>query len=373
MKVAIVHDWLNQNGGAERVLEVLHELYPQAPIYTSLYDAKAMPPHYHSWDIRTSFMQRLPLAKRHHQPFLPLYPAAFDSFDLSEYDLVISNSSGFCHGVLTPPQTCHINYCLTPPRFLWSLPQYLERERVSGPLRRLLPYLVGSLRAWDAAAAQRVDYFVGISKAVVGRIAKFYRREADLIYPPVNTQRFGMASPEEVSDYYLVASRLVPYKRVDLAVEAFNRLELPLLVIGEGRDRPALERMAQANIHFAGRVSQEELVRALSRCRAFLFPGEDDFGIAPLEAMASGRPVIAYAAGGALETVKEGETGVFFGEASAESLSEAVRRLDPSQFDPASLRRHAEAFDVSVFKTKFQAYVADKMAEHRQRFGGDSG
>lgn len=362
MKAAIVHDWLNQNGGAEQVLTVLHEMYPSAPIYTSIYDPDAMPETYRHWDIRTSFMQNLPLVRKHHRPFLPLYPLAYERFDLSEFDLVISNSSGFCHGVLTQPHTCHINYCLTPPRFVWNLPQYLARERVNAAARKLLPWVNSYLRAWDLAASHRVDYFVAISRAVEARICKFYRRQASLIYPPVDTHRFEL-SPD-IEDYFLIVSRLVPYKRVDIVVEALSQLGLSLLIAGDGRDRPRLEAMAKPNVHFLGRVAEEELPRMLARCRAFVFPGEEDFGIAPLEAQAAGRPVIAYSAGGALETVIDGVTGCFFPEQTADALAEVMRHFHDKDYDPATIRRHAQRFDTEVFKARFSAFVAEKMAEY---------
>lgn len=366
MKVAIVHDWLNQRGGAESVLDVLHEMYPDAPIYTTIYDADAMPHSYRERDIRTSFMQHIPLAKKHHQPFLPLYPFAFQTFDLSGFDVVISNSSGFCHSVPTPPSTCHINYCLTPPRFLWSLPQYIERERIGGLAKWVLPRLVSRLRDWDAATAQQsVDYFVGISKAVVERIKNCYKRQADLIYPPVDTSRFQPSS--QVKDYFLVVSRLVPYKRVDLAVRAFNGLGLPLLVVGDGRDRKALQEIAKPNVKFTGRLPDHEVKELLSKCRAFIFPGEEDFGIAPLEAQASGRPVIAFAAGGALETVVEGVTGRFFYEPTPEALAAVVQHFDDASFDSDTLRRHAHQFDTEVFKATFSEYVGQRVAEHRRQ------
>lgn len=356
MRVAIVHDWLNQNGGAERVLEVLHEMFPQAPIYTSLYAPDRMPPAYRTWDIRTSFMQRIPLAKSHHQPFLPLYPLAFRGFDLSEYDLVVSNSSGFCHGVSVGPKTCHINYCLTPPRFLWDLPRYLERERIGGLLRRALPPAVGLLQRWDYGSVAGVSHFVAISQAVADRIRQFYHRETDeIIFPPVDIRRFPLSlGPGE---YYLVVSRLVPYKRVDLAVEAFNRMKLPLVVAGDGRDRPALKALAGPTVRFLGRVPDEDLAELYGGCKAFLFPGEEDFGIAPLEAMACGRPVVAYGAGGALETVAEGVTGTFFYEPTPEALAEAVLLLEKTSFDPETVRRHAQGFDTSVFKEKLRAFA----------------
>ena len=362
VRVAIVHDWLNQYGGAEQVLSVLHEMYPSAPIYTSIYDPDAMPETYRQWDIRTSFMQKLPLVRKHHRPFLPLYPFAFERFDLSEFDLVISNSSGFCHGVRTQPHTCHINYCLTPPRFVWNLPQYLEQEKVNAVARRALPLVNSYLRGGDFAASRRVDYFIAISEAIRERIRKFYQRESALIYPPVDTRRFELSS--EIEDYFLVVSRLVPYKRVDIVVAAFSQLGLPLLIAGDGRDRDRLEAMSKPNVRFLGRVAEEELPKLLARCRAFIFPGEEDFGIAPLEAQAAGRPVIAYAAGGALETVVEGATGRFFLVQRAEALAEVVRHFDEKDYDSTAIRRHAQRFDTDVFKEQFGAFVAEKIAEY---------
>lgn len=356
MKVALVHDWLNQNGGAEKVLEVFHEMYPDAPIYTSIFEPRALPPHFSAWDIRTSFMQRLPLVKSHHQPFLPLYPLAFAGFDLSKYDLVLSNSSGFCHGVSTSPSAVHINYCLTPPRFLWDAGHYLQREQLSALVKAALAPVVLGLRKWDAASVKNVDYFVAISAAVKSRIERYYKRSvAGVLYPPVEAGRFHLST--ERGEYYLIVSRLVPYKRVDLAVKAFNRLGHPLLIAGTGRDRKALEAMAGPNVRFLGWVPDEELPRLYAGCRAFIFPGEEDFGIGPLEAQAAGRLVVAYGAGGALETVVEGVTGAFFHEPSAEALAEAVERLEGMSFDHAAIRSHALGFDTAVFKKKLSELI----------------
>jgi len=359
LKVALVCSYLNQYGGAERVLDVLHEMFPQAPIYTSIYAPEMMPEVYRTWDIRPSFLNRLPFIQSHHQPFLPLYPYAFESLDLDGYDLVLSNTSGFAHGVITHPGTTHICYCLTPARFLWSYPAYAQRERLGRLSRALLPFLLTSLRTWDAQAADRVDDFVAISRAVQERIRKIYRRPSALIYPPVRTNDFAVS--EEVDDYYLIVSRLVPYKRIDLAVQAFNRLGRPLVIVGDGRDRAALERMAGPNVRFVGRVPDAERKHYLSHCRAFLFPGEEDFGIAPLEASASGRPVIAYAGGGALETIVEGVTGTFFHEPTPESLAEAVERFDPAACDPIAIRQHADRFGVARFKDELSRHIAAVM------------
>ncbi len=359
MRVAIVCSWLNQYGGAERVLEVVHDMFPEAPVYTSMYWPEALPASYRSWDIRTSFLNRLPLIKRHHQPFLPLYPLGFETLDLDGYDLVLSVTSAFAHGVIVRPGATHISYCLTPARFLWYDSAYARREQLGRASRAILPPILTGLRTWDAVAANRVDHFVAISRAVQERIRKFYRRSSRIIYPPVDTSAFTMT--DETDDYYLIVGRLIPYRRADLAVRAFNALGLPLLIVGEGRDRRALERLAQPNVRFLGRVSDGERQRLLSRCRAFIWPGEEDFGIAPLEANASGRPVIAYAGGGALETVVEGVTGVFFHEPTSESLAQAVRAFDPRTCDPAAMRRHAERFDTAQFKAQLSRFIAAAM------------
>lgn len=363
MKVAIVCSWLNQYGGAERVLEAVHEMFPQAPIYTSIYEPKAMPQEYRSWDIRTSFLNRLPLIRRYHQPFLPLYPLAFEQFDLGEYDLVISVTSAFAHGVITPPKTLHICYCLTPTRFLWDYHDYVRREGVPSLVRALLPPFLNYLRLWDQVAADRVDHFVAISQAVQRRIEKYYRRESTIIHPPINTIAYEVAPAQE--DYFLIVSRLVPYKRIDIAVRAFNKLGLPLVIVGDGRDRAPLEAMAKPNVVFLGHIPDGEIGEQLARCRALIFPGKEDFGLSALEAQAAGRPVIAYAGGGALETVVEGVTGAFFHEQTVEALTGAVERFKGEHYDPEAIRRHAEGFDVSVFKRKMGGLIEREYAAHR--------
>lgn len=362
MRIAIVHDWLNQVGGAESVLENLVSLYPDAPVYTSIYRPEAMPAEYRQWDIRLSWMNRLPVVKRHHQPFLPLYPMAFEGLDLGAYDVVLSNKSGFCHGVITPPETLHVCYCLSPTRYVWRYHDYARREGL-GPLARLaLAPLLSRLRVWDRVAADRVDRFVAISSEIQRRILKYYRRESEIIHPPVDTQRFAPSSLYD--DYFVVVGRQVPYKRIDLAVQACTRLGLRLLVAGSGRDRARLESMAGPTVEFLGRVPDEQVPDLLARCRAFLFPGMEDFGIAPVEAMAAGRPVIAFASGGALETVVEGVTGVLFREQTVDSLCDALARFDADAYDPGAIRRHAEQYDVDVFRHKMAEYVARAWEEH---------
>ena len=362
MKIAIVHDYLNQYGGAERVLEKLHALFPEAPIYTSIYAPGIMPPEYGKWDIRTSFMQRFPGVMRHHQAFLPFFPLAFESFDLSEYEVVLSNSSAWSKGVITPPTTRHLCYCLTPMRWVWNYREYVRRERFGAAIRLVLPLIMNWLRLWDRVTADGVDAFSTISRTVAARVAKYYRRDSTVIYPPVDSGDFTPCDAPE--DYFLVVSRLIPYKRIDLVVDAFNRLGLPLLIVGDGRVRPALQARAKPNIRFLGKIGDDEVRRCYSRCRAFIFPGEEDFGITPVEAQASGRPVIAYGAGGALDTVVDGVTGEHFFPQTADALAEAVASFDPARFDPIAVRRNAERFDTASFNEKLMQFVTGEK-EHR--------
>jgi glycosyltransferase involved in cell wall biosynthesis len=364
LKVALVHDYLNQYGGAERVLEELHALFPTAPVYTSMYSDEKMSQTIRRLDVRTSFMQRLPMVTRNHQPFLLLYPLAFESFDFSDFDVVISNSSAFCKGVMTPPGTLHICYCLTPMRWVWNYHAYVDRERLGFLARMVLPAAISQLRAWDVATAQNVDRFLAISSAVGARIRKYYRRDSAVIYPPVNCDAFQLP-PARADDYYLVVSRLIPYKRIDLAIDAFNRLGMRLKIVGSGgRNLAELRSRAGRNIEFVGRVSDAELKQLYAGCRALVFPGEEDFGIAPLEANASGRPVIAYAGGGALDTVVDGRTGVLFERQEVSCLTSAIRRVEDTAWDADVLRRHARKFDRQVFREQFLRFVGDSVAAH---------
>ena len=371
------------------MLEVLHEIWPEAPVYTSAYLPEAMPAAYRAWDIRTSFMQRLPGLRRHFQKYLPLFPLAFEQFDFSGYDLVLDNSSAFSYGVITGPETLHVSYCLSPARFLWNYHDYVRREELgTGAQVALAPFLTG-LRLWDRAAADRVDEFVAISSLIQARIRKFYRRDSVLIAPPVDCQRFrvrapgarvpgalwaGRASAAPASgrgegDYYLVVSRLIPYKRIDVAIEACKRVGARLKVVGRGRDRERLESIAGGSplIEFLGFVPDERMPELWAGCRAFILPGEEDFGIAPLEANAAGRPVVAYAAGGPLDTVVEGRTGRFFRQPTADSLAEVLAGFDPDAFEPAALRAHAESYDVPVFKRRLLRFIEEKLGSSYAR------
>ncbi len=361
MSVALVHDYLTQYGGAEKVLEALHDLYPAAPVYTSVYAPANLPPHFRDWTIHTSFMQHLGLFRQRHQLGLLLYSTAFERFDLSRYALVISSSSAWAKGVITGPHTLHICYCHAPMRFVWHYHDYLRGESI-GPLGRLiLPFVLGYVRLWDEVSAQRVDAYIANSREVARRIGKYYRRSATVINPPVDLSSYTVAPAYD--DYFLVVARLVPYKRLDIVIEAFNQLGLPLKVVGRGRQRHELEAAAQPNIEFLGAVGQDTLRGLYARCRALIWAEAADFGIAPVEVQASGRPVIAYAAGGALETVIPGETGIFFNQQTPAALIAAVQSFDAAQFDPARIRRHAEQYDRTVFMRRMAEFVAAAASE----------
>jgi glycosyltransferase involved in cell wall biosynthesis len=361
MPTALIHDWLNQLGGAEDVLESLVGLFPGAPVFTSIYWREKMPAHYQLWPIRVSFMDRLPGIHRRHQPYLPLYPFAFERFDLSGFDVILSNKSGFCHGVRRPRGATHVCYCLTPTRYVWDFDAYAAREGLGRAARLMLRTMLGWLQRWDRAAASRVDHFIAISTEVQRRIARFYERDSTIIYPPVAIARFTPRA--EVDDYFLSLGRLIPYKRVDLAVQACTARNLPLLVAGDGRDRARLERMAGPTVKFLGRVPEADLPELLARCRAFIFPGLEDFGIAPVQALAAGRPVIAFAGGGALDTIEDGLNGVLFHAPTLEALGAAIERLARTTFDPRQVRRSAERFDVSVFKERLTAFIAENVGK----------
>jgi glycosyltransferase involved in cell wall biosynthesis len=357
MRIALIHDWLNQIGGAEDVLGSMVELCPGAPVYTSMYAPDLMPPAYRKWDIRVTWMDRLPGIYRHHQVYLPLYPLAFQSLDLRGYDVILSNKSGFCHGVSVPQGAIHICYCLTPTRYIWNLRDYAKRERLPSIANALLPPVIALMRRWDWAAAQRVHHFIAISTEVQARVKRFYGRESAIIPPPVDTMCFKpVARPD---DYFLIVSRLVPYKRIDLAVAAFNELGLPLIIAGDGRDRAKLQAMAKSNITFLGRVDDARRAELMAHCRALILPGLEDFAITPVQAQAAGRPVIAFAGGGALDTVMDGVTGLFFHEPTQQSLAAAVRRLDDNGFDPEVVRAFALRFDAQVFKEKLGAFISE--------------
>lgn len=346
-RIALVHDYFVQMGGAERVAEAMHESFPSAPMYTTVALPQSLPQRLRMADIRTSPLQHLPSMERRFRHYFMLYPFAVENFDLSEYDLIFSSSSGYAKGVRRRRNAIHVCYCHTPMRWVWRYDDYVARERFGRFARTLLPALLWPLRQWDLRAARQPNYYIANSRLVADRIKKIYGREAHVIPPPIDVNRFHMSN--EIDDYYLVLSRLMPYKRIDLAIEACKRMNRRLIVIGDGPDRKRLEKLADDRIEFLGRQPDKIVNYYAARCRALLFPGEEDFGMAPLEANAAGRPVIAYRAGGAVETVEENVTGVFFDQPSSVSLAEAIEKFEGMRFDQYTLRRHAEKFDRSVF------------------------
>ncbi len=356
MNLALVHDWLNQRGGAEDVLETLVTAYPTSPIYTSLYAPDLMPDFYRQWDMHTLWTDRLPGIHSHHQPYLPVYPLAWGGLDLSAYDVILSNKSGFCHGVQHGDKTLHICYCLAPTRYVWDLDSYIAREGFGKAVDLGLRPLIAAMRRWDFEAAQRVNHFIAISTEIQQRIKTYYQRDSTILFPPVDTQRFQPSAT--IEDYYLVVSRLIPYKRIDLAVQAATRLNLPLKVGGKGRDLDRLKEIAGPTVEFLGFVPDSDLPDLMARCKAFIFPGLEDFGITPVQAEAAGRPVIAYGGGGALDTVIPGKTGELFSEMTVESLMAVMQNFDTSAYDPRVIRAHAERFDTAVFTEQITGYVS---------------
>jgi glycosyltransferase involved in cell wall biosynthesis len=364
MKVAIVHYWLVGMRGGEKVLEALCEMYPDADIYTHVYNPAAISPTINRHRIHTTFISRLPWALRWYQRYLFLMPLALEQLDLRGYDLVISSESGPAKGSVVSIDTLHICYCHTPMRYSWDM--YHEYLADAGRVTRwAMRPIMHYLRMWDLLSAFRVDHFVANSNYVARRIAKHYRRQSEVIHPPVSTEDFFVA--DSVGDYYLLVGQLVRYKRADIAVEAFNKMGRKLVVIGEGEQYDQLAAMAKPNVCLLGRQPFSAIQEHYAKCRALIFPGVEDFGIVPLEAMASGRPVIAYRMGGALETVKDGSTGLFFDAQNAEALIDAVERYEARahEFDPESIRAHAETFDVSSFKSKMQSFIERLVQEQK--------
>jgi glycosyltransferase involved in cell wall biosynthesis len=384
LKVALVHDFLNQYGGAERVLSVLHEIFPDAPIYTLFYDPKKMRGKFKDADIRSSFLQKFPkFLKRRPKWLLPFLPTAPETFNLRDYDLVISSSGAWSKGIIVKPKTIHICYCHSPMRFVWDWNEKYLGEQNLGKGRKLFTrLLLNYVRMWDKAASDRPDFFIANSRATENRIKKYYGRESVAVYPPVDTNpspalpfRKGESqeiSPLEKGDkggFFLIVSRLSPYKKVEVAVEAMNKLNLPLIVIGEGSPKYVkyLKSIAGPKTKFLGWKSDEETKKYFAACRAFIFPGEDDFGIAPVEAMSFGKPVIALKKGGATETVIEGETGEFFEESSIEVLADAVRRFAENEknYDSAKIRAQAENFSKEKFVENIKKVVGEMVENYK--------
>jgi len=368
-RVALVHDWLTGMRGGERCLEVFCELFPEADLFTLLRVPGSVSETIERRRITTSFIQGMPGAAQRYRHYLPLFPAAVRRFDLRGYDLVLSSSHAVAKGVRVPPGALHVCYCFTPMRYVWDLYGEYFGAR-AGPLTRaVMPPLAAWLRRWDRRTAAGVHHFVAISRFVADRIRRAYGRPAEVIYPPVDVARFRVE--EGPGDFYLVVSALTPYKRVDLAVAAASRLGRRLVVVGSGPEEARLRSLAGPTVELLGWRDDAEIALLYSRCRALLFPTVEDFGITPLEAMASGRPVIALGQGGALETVVgpgggEPATGIFFERQSVEDLAEAIQRFesDSPRFEPKALRRRAEAFDRPLFKERIEQYLAARLVEH---------
>jgi glycosyltransferase involved in cell wall biosynthesis len=359
MKIAIIHYWLLNLRGGEKVLEALCELYPDADIYTHVYDDEAFKDSIISHHIiKTTLISKLPFAKRLYKIYLPFMPLALEELDLSGYDLIISSESGPAKGIIPPPGVPHICYCHSPMRYAWDM--YQDYKRSAGFFKRLLMSpLMHYLRRWDQLSSTQVTRFIANSQFVAKRIRSYYGRKADVVNPPVGIEDLEISA--SVGDYYLLLGQLVDYKRADLAVEAFNLSGRRLIIVGQGEQEADLRKRAAGNIEIRGHLPFQEIKSLLSQCRGLIFPGVEDFGIVPLEAMACGRPVVAFAKGGALETVVTNKTGIFFHQQTASSLNDAVNKLEEHfhDFSSVEIRNHASSFDKARFKTAFSQVVAD--------------
>lgn len=363
LRVALVHDWLVGQGGGEQVLRCFHELYPEAPIFTLVYDEGRAPRWLQECDVRTTYIQGWPGGKTHHKYLLSFMPKAWEALDLTGYDLVLSSCMSCCKGVITRPDAVHVCYCHSPIRYVWDL-YYDYLEGASAVKRAFMPSMIHKVRMWDFQAAQRVDRFVANSDYVGRRISKFYRRESATIHPGVRIPEGPVC--EERGDYYFVLSRFVGYKRIDIAIEACNMLGRKLVVAGSGgEEEEKLRAMAGPTVEFVGRVSDEQLQDYYAHAKAFLFPGIEDFGLTPLEAMAGGTPVLAYGRGGALETVVDGETGMFFHEQTPGALAACIEEFECRSFSAAACRARAEQFSREKFKGEIAAFCEAAVAEAR--------
>lgn len=357
MKTALIHDWLPFMGGAERVLTNFLEIYPTSPIYTTICNRDRLDGPLKEADIKVSALQKGKKNIENHRKLFPFMPTAIESFDLNSYDIVLSSSSSVAKGVITNPNTMHICYCHSPMRYGWEFSHEYAGKMAGGSnfKNKILSYFLSGIRLWDNVSADRVDYFIANSENVARRIWKHYRRKSVVIHPPVRCDLFKPSETDE--DYFLILSRLQEYKRIDVAIDAFNKNGLPLVIIGDGPDRDKLEKMANSNIKFLGRQPDEVIKDYYAKCRGFIFPGEEDFGITPLEAQSSGRPVVAYGKGGALETVVDNVTGVFFEDQTEESLNIAIKKFEGMTFDKTEIRKHAQKFDESIFKAKIETHI----------------
>jgi glycosyltransferase involved in cell wall biosynthesis len=366
MKIALVHDYLVQYGGAERVLECFAEIWPHAPIYTLIYDKEKTHGFFKDKRIYTSFLQNFPYSRSNHRVFPPLMPPAIEQFDFSKYDIILSDSSSYAKGAITPPETLHICYCHTPMRYAWDdCQKYIEEFGFPKIIQRSVPFFMNYIRVWDRVSADRPDEYIANSNFVAGRIKKYYKKESIVINPPVDINKFSIS--EEKENYFLMVGRLMTYKRFDIAIKAFNILGLPLKIIGRGPDEKRLKKMAMPNIEFTGRLSDEELAKTYSRAKAFIFPQEEDFGIVAIEAMASGKPIIAFRGGDIIEHVEEGRDGIFFDMQSPESLIQCLKKFDPENFDSHQIRERSLGFDRKIFKARIKDHVEQSLLRHKMR------
>lgn len=364
-KIALVHDYLSQDGGAERVLRVFHEIWPDAPIFVLFHDREKEHLGFRDADVRTSFIQKLPFWQNHYQWYLPLMPRATESYDLRDYDVILSSTSAYAKGIIKGPDSIHICYCHTPTRYLWTESENYIKELQQSPLIKwVLPPLLSRLRVWDATAArERVDFFIANSHTVAQRIERFYGRESTVINPPIELSCSTPVTPLSERNYYLAGGRLVPYKRMDLVIETFNRLGWPLNIFGSGREDKKLRAMAKANITFLGHVADQEKCALYAGAKAYINPQEEDFGMTMTEALMQGTPVIAYRKGGATEIVREGVTGTFFKEQTWDAVLDAVLHFDEKRFDPVAIAHEATRYSKEQFKEKIRSFVEAKLNE----------
>lgn len=362
-KIALVHDYLIQYGGAERVLEEFLEMYPEAPVYTLVYNPKTLPDRLQNKlkgrEIFTSSLQKFPFSKTKHQYYLWMMPFFVEQWDFSWFDVVLSDTTSFAKGIICPPQTKHICYCHTPLRYGWDLTHHYQKNYPYPWLvRKIMPPFLLYLRIWDRAAAQRPDIILCNSQFVKKRIKKYYHKKPQVVHPPVEISCFKKYQ-REPKNYYLMVSRFIPYKRIDLAIQAFNKLQLPLKIVGEGPEYKKLKQIAQNNIEFLGPVYGRTLKELYASCKGFVMPQKEDFGLAPLEVMASGRPVIAFKAGGALDYIQEGVNGIFFEPQTPKALMEAIKKFNKKTFNPQEITESVKKFDKSAFRSKIKKVVAD--------------
>ncbi len=368
MRIALVHDYLIQFGGAERVLKCFTEIFPDAHIYTLIYDEELTHGFFKNKNIHTSFLQKFPFSRRKHQAFPLLMLLAIEQFDFSAYDVVLSDSASYAKGIITGSDTLHISYIHTPTRYIWDdCQKYVRDSRFPFWIKKLIPLALNYLRLWDRSAAERPDMIIANSRFVARRIKKYYDRDSVVVHPPVDTKKFYIEPKSSArGNYFLMVGRLIPYKRYDIVIEAFNRLGWPLKIIGRGTEMKNLRQRAKANIEFLGRVKDEDLPRYYAQCRAFIFPQEEDFGIVAIEAMASGRPVIAYRGGDIPEHLEEGKTGMFFNEQTSEALEMVLRKFREEDYDPDYIRACSLKFDKEIFKRKIKEIVERKLAEFKK-------